>query len=329
MSRERSAAEQQIAELLQTARTSLRLSVAFLSRLDGTTQHLEVVESSVPFLFREGHQQKQETSFCQAILDSKLPAGHPRPEGLPRGDEAAERRASPGIRSYVSVPVVLSDGTLYGTFCAAGLTSDKDLAKRDKALMDVLASAAVGDHRARGARAGAAQRDRGPAGAGHRRRRPGGGAAADRRPRDRRPGGRRGAQPLPGRVGHGARRRLRAGAQRRPRRPARTARAGAGGRAPRPRRRLRRDERLAGARCSRRECGELLGRLPLHAGAARAVRARPGRGLRHPQRRARSPSGPRACGWPSTTSARASPRSGTSSSPPPTSSRSTGASSPG
>ena len=41
-------AEQQIADLLQTARKSLRLSVAFLSRLDGTTQHLEVVDTSVP-----------------------------------------------------------------------------------------------------------------------------------------------------------------------------------------------------------------------------------------------------------------------------------------
>ena len=49
----------------------------------------------------------------------------------------------PRLRSYVSVPVVLSDGELYGTFCAAGLTSDKDLTKRDKALMDVLASAAA------------------------------------------------------------------------------------------------------------------------------------------------------------------------------------------
>ena len=49
----------------------------------------------------------------------------------------------PRIRSYVSVPVVLSDGTMYGTFCAAGLTSDKGLSKRDKALMEVLAHAAA------------------------------------------------------------------------------------------------------------------------------------------------------------------------------------------
>jgi hypothetical protein len=46
VARKRSDAEQQIADLLKTARKSLRLSVAFLSRLDGTTQHLEVANSN-------------------------------------------------------------------------------------------------------------------------------------------------------------------------------------------------------------------------------------------------------------------------------------------
>ncbi|MGY1825609.1 sensor domain-containing phosphodiesterase [Blastococcus sp. SYSU DS0541] len=133
--------EQQIADLLRTAKKSLRLSVAFLSRLDGTTQHLEVVESSVPFLFQEGATQVQETTLCQAILDRKLPAVIPDLKDFPEAMRLPAARM-PRIRSYVSVPVTLSDGTLYGTFCAAGLTSDKDLTKRDKALMDVLASAA-------------------------------------------------------------------------------------------------------------------------------------------------------------------------------------------
>lgn len=141
MGKTRTDAEQQIAELLRTAKKSLHLSVAFLSRLDGTTQHLEVVESSVPFLFQEGVTQVQETTLCQAILDKKLPAVIPDLKGFPRAMELPAARM-PRIRSYVSVPVTLSDGSLYGTFCAAGLTSDKDLTKRDKALMDVLASAA-------------------------------------------------------------------------------------------------------------------------------------------------------------------------------------------
>src|ERR687889_2626019 len=142
MGRKRSDAEQQIADLLQTAKKSLRLSVAFLSRLDGTTQHLEVVESSVPFLFQEGVTQVQETTICQAILDKKLPAVIPDLKDFPAAMKLPAARM-PRIRSYVSVPVTLSDGSLYGTFCAAGLTTDKDLTRRDKALMDVLASAAA------------------------------------------------------------------------------------------------------------------------------------------------------------------------------------------
>lgn len=141
MGKTRSDTEQQIAELLRTAKKSLRLSVAFLSRLDGTTQHLEVVESSVPFLFQEGYQQVQEVTLCQAVLDKKLPAVIPNLKDFPEAMKLPAARM-PRLRSYVSVPVTLSDGTLYGTFCAAGLTSDKDLTRRDKALMDVLASAA-------------------------------------------------------------------------------------------------------------------------------------------------------------------------------------------
>lgn len=141
MAKRRGDAEQQVSELLRTARQALRLSVAFLTRMDGETQHLEVVESSVPVLFQEGNQQRQETTLCQAILDGKLPPVIPDLKKYPTAMALPAARL-PRIRSYVSVPVVLSDGTLYGTFCAAGLTSDKGLTDRDKALMDVLARAA-------------------------------------------------------------------------------------------------------------------------------------------------------------------------------------------
>ena len=141
MGKQRTDADEQIADLLRTAKKSLRLSVAFMTRMDGTTQHLEVVESSIPVLFQEGVTQVQETSLCQAILDKKLPAVIPNLKAFPEAMKLPAARL-PRIRSYVSVPVTLSDGTLYGTFCAAGLTADKELTKRDKSLMDVLASAA-------------------------------------------------------------------------------------------------------------------------------------------------------------------------------------------
>jgi EAL domain-containing protein (putative c-di-GMP-specific phosphodiesterase class I) len=142
MRRKRSAADQQIADLLVTAKKSLDLSVAFLSRLDGTTQHLEVVETSVPVLVQEGAKVRQDTSFCQAILDGRLPAVIPDVKKYPEAMKLPSARI-PRIRSYVSTPVQLSDGSLYGTFCAFGFRSDKELGKRDLALMEVLASAAA------------------------------------------------------------------------------------------------------------------------------------------------------------------------------------------
>ncbi len=142
MAKQRSDVHKQLAELLVTAKKSLHLSVSFISRMDGTTQHLEVVETSVPVLFREGATQKQETSFCQAIKDGRLPSVIPDVKQFPAAMALPAARI-PRIRSFVSVPIVFSDGTEYGTFCAAGLTSDKELGKRDQALMEVLASAAA------------------------------------------------------------------------------------------------------------------------------------------------------------------------------------------
>jgi EAL domain-containing protein (putative c-di-GMP-specific phosphodiesterase class I) len=139
--RQRSETEQQIADLLQTARRSLGLSVAFFSRLDGTTQHLEVVESSMPLVFKDGLTQPQDTSFCQAVLDGDLPAVMPDVTDFPAAMKLRPARV-PRIRSYVTAPVTLSDGTVYGSFCAFGLRSDPELSSRDQALMEVLANAA-------------------------------------------------------------------------------------------------------------------------------------------------------------------------------------------
>lgn len=135
----RSDVDKQVAELLRTAKQSLGLSLTFLSRMDGTTQHLEVVESSIPFI-RDGVTQPQATTFCQAILDGTLPNVIPDVSKLPEAKRLPAARF-PRIRSFVSVPVHLGDGSLYGTFCAAGFTSDERLTKRDQALMEVLARA--------------------------------------------------------------------------------------------------------------------------------------------------------------------------------------------
>jgi EAL domain-containing protein (putative c-di-GMP-specific phosphodiesterase class I) len=137
----RTEADEQIGELLRRAKDALGLSLTFLTRMDGVTQHLEVVESSLPF-FRDGQTQPQATSFCQAIREGRLPKVIPNVAKLPEAKRLPAARF-PRIRSFVSVPVTLSDGSVYGTFCAAGFSADKGLSKRDEALMEVLAGAAA------------------------------------------------------------------------------------------------------------------------------------------------------------------------------------------
>ncbi|MDO8121788.1 EAL domain-containing protein [Isoptericola sp. b490] len=135
-------AEEQVRGLLRTAKRALGLSVTFLTRMDGVTQTLEQVDSTVPLLFPQGARLTQDTTFCQAILDGRLPAVIPDVRRFPEAMELPAARF-PRLRSYVSAPVRLSDGSLYGTFCAAGLTSDPGLTERDRAMMEVLAQAAA------------------------------------------------------------------------------------------------------------------------------------------------------------------------------------------
>lgn len=141
MRRRRTDAQKQVAELLRTAKDALGLSLTFLSRLDGQTQHLEVVECAIPG-FHDGLTRKQDTSFCQAILEGRLPNVIPDVSAFPEAMQLPAARF-PRLRSFVSVPVVLSDGSLYGTFCAGGFKADRELVKRDQALMEVLARAAA------------------------------------------------------------------------------------------------------------------------------------------------------------------------------------------
>lgn len=142
MARGRTEEQERVAELLRTARSALGLTMSFLSRMDEDTQYLEVVESGVPLIARDGVSQRRSTSFCQLILDGELPPVIPDVRDFPTAMALPAARF-PRIRSYVSVPVTLSDGTLYGTFCAAGLRSDRELQERDRALMEVLAHAAA------------------------------------------------------------------------------------------------------------------------------------------------------------------------------------------
>ncbi|SDO07782.1 EAL domain-containing protein [Geodermatophilus sp. DSM 45219] len=141
MERERSEAEEQVARLLRTARRKLDLSVAFLSRVDANTRTMQVVDTDLPSP-RDGYAGPRDSGFCLAVIEGRLPRVMPDARDVPEA-VALLPADLPQIRGHVSVPVVLSDGTVYGTFCAYGLVTDPAVSPRDLALMEVLADAAA------------------------------------------------------------------------------------------------------------------------------------------------------------------------------------------
>ncbi|WP_220457982.1 MULTISPECIES: EAL domain-containing protein [unclassified Actinotalea] len=140
--RQRSEAEHQVATLLRQAREALGLSVSFLTRIQGDTQIMEVVDTSLPVFLSDGARQRRDTTLCKTVLDGDAPEVMPDIRDHPAAMKQPAARFA-HFRSYVSVPVTLSDGRLYGTFCAAGLTPERNLSERDAALLKVLASAAA------------------------------------------------------------------------------------------------------------------------------------------------------------------------------------------
>jgi hypothetical protein len=139
--RRRSEAEAQIARLLRTARRKLDLSVAFLSRVDERARTMQVVDTLLAAP-ADGYSGPRDSGFCLAVLEGRLPRVMPDVRRVPEA-MALHPADLPQIRGHVSVPVVLSDGTVYGTFCAYGLVGDPEVSPRDLALMEVLADAAA------------------------------------------------------------------------------------------------------------------------------------------------------------------------------------------
>jgi EAL domain-containing protein (putative c-di-GMP-specific phosphodiesterase class I) len=83
-----------------------------------------------------------ERGFCQRVVDGRLPELIVDARALPEAANLPETHGIP-IGSHLSVPIRLSDGRVYGTFCCFSFMPDLSLTKRDlqmmKAFADVLA----------------------------------------------------------------------------------------------------------------------------------------------------------------------------------------------
>ena len=137
-------------DALRALRTHLGMDVAFISEFVGDDRVFRAVDSAWPGCPVEvGSGGPLKDSYCQRIVDGRLPELIHDAGAVPAAAELEVTLTLP-VGAHLSVPIRLSDGRVYGTFCCFSTTPDYSLNDRDLAIMRVFAdlTAAQIDHQA-------------------------------------------------------------------------------------------------------------------------------------------------------------------------------------
>jgi hypothetical protein len=125
-----------IEQMLRDVREAFHMDVAFVSEFAGDKLHFRALEGDAEsFGWQEGESFPIDESYCKRVLDGRIPGvvQNARREGATK-DLRVTSEADMG--SYCAVPLVLSDGRLYGTLCCVSHAPDPWLRDRDLGLME-------------------------------------------------------------------------------------------------------------------------------------------------------------------------------------------------
>ena len=125
-----------IEQLLSAVRDALQMDVAFVSQFAQDRLVFRALEGDTEsFGWQEGESFPIDESYCKRVLEGRIPQVVP---------DAKREVATKNLRvtseadmgSYCAVPLVLSDGRLYGTLCCVSHAPDPWLRERDLGLME-------------------------------------------------------------------------------------------------------------------------------------------------------------------------------------------------
>jgi hypothetical protein len=136
-----------VERILVAAHETLGMQLSYLSEWDGDELVYRRLERSDPDFLADvevGAREPLEETYCKRVVDGAMPplVGDARNDSR-TGEFFADY--DPAIGAICSVPVVLSHGRLWGTFCVVGKQADPQLAERDLAFMQILAQLVADD----------------------------------------------------------------------------------------------------------------------------------------------------------------------------------------
>ena len=122
--------DESVPEVLRMIREHLKMDVVFVSEfVDGHRVFRRVDTSPTARVIEVGQSSPLEESFCQRVIDGRLPRlvreleQEPSFADLPPTDFP--------IGAHLSTPIVLNDGRVYGTLCCFSFAPNADLTDRD------------------------------------------------------------------------------------------------------------------------------------------------------------------------------------------------------
>lgn len=127
-----------IERVLRALRKHLGMDVAFVSRFRSADRVFMHVDADGVSPIKQGDVLSLDVGYCQRVVNGVLPGLIPDTAQVPLAMSLPETAALP-IGSHMSVPIYLSDGKLYGTFCCFGFDADASLSDRDMQVMRAFA----------------------------------------------------------------------------------------------------------------------------------------------------------------------------------------------
>ena len=120
-----------VSDALRVVREVLEMDVAFVSHLaqgQRIFRHVDLAPDAGS-LIAVGGSDPLEISFCKRVIDGRLPELVKDVAALP--DAADLPPTSFPIGAHLSTPIVLEDGSIYGTLCCFSFAANEALSERD------------------------------------------------------------------------------------------------------------------------------------------------------------------------------------------------------
>ncbi|MCO4784407.1 MAG: EAL domain-containing protein [Marinomonas atlantica] len=130
--------------LVESIRHHLNMDVAFLSRFKNGFREITQINKreGCQINIAAGQKDCEEVTYCKLIADNKLPSLIPntRENSVTAEMPITEHLT---IGSYIGVPILLSDGSCYGTLCCFNEQPDETLSERDLSILTLFSSFAA------------------------------------------------------------------------------------------------------------------------------------------------------------------------------------------